>query len=359
MSVSVSIPSTKGRKIFYIADNTIIGREDPTRLRGWSRRVWAQYGELSTVDYFLARFDGKDFETYHDGLLHNYISRLTASPEGGIWIVYHNFFDETDCHEDSCPKGTSYFDGTSFHHYSIHNGLPQWSPDFAFTDVSWIVYSSKYDDIYVNCHTFFVKFQGGEWKVITEKTPRGILIEGPDKNLWQGFIGTGQQTNHLMYFDGFHWIEYNVNEVRSTILDTYYDGSYPFPYTSSMAVTPDGTVWMGMSRGILKINPDSLPSTVKTNVEPDTLKPSAIEVNCFPNPFNQSTNISFDVSYMQHVEMDVYSMTGQHIKKILSGNCDAGRHTVPFNGSNLSSGVYLYRLVTKDYVKMGKMMFVK
>ncbi|MHB9028045.1 MAG: right-handed parallel beta-helix repeat-containing protein, partial [Candidatus Latescibacterota bacterium] len=42
----------EGSKNYYIADNTIIGREDPNRLRGWNPRVWAKYGELSTVASF-------------------------------------------------------------------------------------------------------------------------------------------------------------------------------------------------------------------------------------------------------------------------------------------------------------------
>ena len=60
----------EGSKNFYIADNTIIGREDSTRLRGWSRRVWAQYGELSTVDSFCG------VKVYGQGhvICHNYVA---------------------------------------------------------------------------------------------------------------------------------------------------------------------------------------------------------------------------------------------------------------------------------------------
>ena len=328
--------------------------------------VWLAFYNYEDSKFYLARFDGENFETFHDELLHNYISRLTATPGGGVWIVYHNLFDATDCHEESCPKGTTYFDGTSFHHYSIHNGLPQWSPDTTFTDVSWIVFSSKFDDIYANCHTFFVKFQRGEWKIIADYIPRGILIEGPDKKLWQGFIGPGNQTNHLMCFDGYQWIEYDIIEVKSAIIDKYYDGSSPFPYTYSLAVTPDGTVWMGMSRGILRINPDSLPSTIKTNVDSDTLIPWATDVLSYPNPFNPSTTIQYTIpAYItEHVSIKVYDLRGAFIKTLVDQIAEPGVHSVIWDGTDksgnkASSGIYIYRLQAGDFTQSNKMLLVR
>jgi len=60
----------EGSKNFYIADNTIIGRESKTHLRGWNRRTWAKYGELATVDSFYG------VKVYGQGhvICHNYIA---------------------------------------------------------------------------------------------------------------------------------------------------------------------------------------------------------------------------------------------------------------------------------------------
>ena len=60
----------EGSKNFYIADNVMIGREDRTRLRGWNRRVWAKYGDLSTVESFVG------VKVYGQGhvICHNYIA---------------------------------------------------------------------------------------------------------------------------------------------------------------------------------------------------------------------------------------------------------------------------------------------
>ncbi|MCD6307722.1 MAG: hypothetical protein J7M24_01855, partial [Candidatus Latescibacteria bacterium] len=60
----------EGSENFYIADNVMIGRENRTRLRGWNRRVWAKYGELSDVSSFVG------VKVYGKGhvICHNYIA---------------------------------------------------------------------------------------------------------------------------------------------------------------------------------------------------------------------------------------------------------------------------------------------
>ena len=69
----------------------------------------------------------------------------------------------------------------------------------------------------------------------------------------------------------------------------------------------------------------------------------ALEQN-YPNPFNPSTNIRFDVANAGHVSLGVYDMLGRQVALLVNESLSAGTHTVSFDASNLSSGVYLYRL---------------
>lgn len=64
----------------------------------------------------------------------------------------------------------------------------------------------------------------------------------------------------------------------------------------------------------------------------------------YPNPFNPSTKISYEIPYDATVSIKIYDMIGKEVASLVSGNQTAGLHTVDFNASNLSSGVYFYTL---------------
>ncbi len=64
----------------------------------------------------------------------------------------------------------------------------------------------------------------------------------------------------------------------------------------------------------------------------------------YPNPFNPSTTISFDLPSESKVSVSVFDMSGRLVQSLIEGTLPAGYHTSAFNASNLSSGVYVYRL---------------
>lgn len=64
----------------------------------------------------------------------------------------------------------------------------------------------------------------------------------------------------------------------------------------------------------------------------------------YPNPFNPSTAIEFTLAERSDITLAVYDLFGSEIAVLASGSYSAGRHTVSFDGSNLSSGVYIYKL---------------
>jgi photosystem II stability/assembly factor-like uncharacterized protein len=83
----------------------------------------------------------------------------------------------------------------------------------------------------------------------------------------------------------------------------------------------------------------------------------------YPNPFNPSTVISYQLPVTGIVTLKVYNVIGQEVAEIVNEVKQAGVHTVQFDGSNLASGVYMYKLSVGDgpgnFVSTKKMMLIK
>jgi Secretion system C-terminal sorting domain len=80
----------------------------------------------------------------------------------------------------------------------------------------------------------------------------------------------------------------------------------------------------------------------------------------YPNPFNPTTTIKFDLPQAARVSLIVYNILGQKVMTLVNNETlSAGIHSVPFNGINLASGTYIYRLQTDKYVQIRKMILLK
>ena len=79
----------------------------------------------------------------------------------------------------------------------------------------------------------------------------------------------------------------------------------------------------------------------------------------YPNPFNPSTKINFGLKKAGNVEITVYNILGNKVATLLNGFKSAGNHSVSFNASSLSSGVYFYKIVTNEFVQARKMILEK
>jgi chitinase len=81
--------------------------------------------------------------------------------------------------------------------------------------------------------------------------------------------------------------------------------------------------------------------------------------NNYPNPFNPSTKIRFSVPREGVVKLIVYDILGREVSVLFNREVMPGTYEVTFNGSNLSSGMYLYSLVSEGYRITKKMLLVK
>jgi len=79
----------------------------------------------------------------------------------------------------------------------------------------------------------------------------------------------------------------------------------------------------------------------------------------YPNPFNPSTTISYEIPVDGAVSLKIFDMSGKEVMNLVDGVKNAGYYSINFNASNLSSGIYFYKLSANDFSSVKKMMLVK
>jgi photosystem II stability/assembly factor-like uncharacterized protein len=79
----------------------------------------------------------------------------------------------------------------------------------------------------------------------------------------------------------------------------------------------------------------------------------------YPNPFNSTTNISFTLPRGLHVELTVFNSSGEKIASLVNSFRESGTHTIGFDASNLSSGVYFYQINTSSFSEAKKLVLLR
>jgi hypothetical protein len=106
-------------------------------------------------------------------------------------------------------------------------------------------------------------------------------------------------------------------------------------------------------------NTDFLFSSATSVETKDSGPESYVLMQNFPNPFNPVTTIRYQLPERTRVNLSVYSILGQKIAELVNDNKEAGSYRVTFDASQLSSGVYLYRLQTDKTLISKKLMLIK
>jgi|GEM_PF-4226679 len=104
---------------------------------------------------------------------------------------------------------------------------------------------------------------------------------------------------------------------------------------------------------------DSIYGTL-TSVENIHEKPKEYELyQNYPNPFNPTTIISYSIPESQLIEINIYDILGRKVMRLDKEYRQAGKHEIELNGSNLSSGIYLYQLKAGKFTQTKKFVLLK
>ena len=98
---------------------------------------------------------------------------------------------------------------------------------------------------------------------------------------------------------------------------------------------------------------------VDVHDDPQTLPMQYALMQNFPNPFNPTTSIRYDLPERSVVSLKVYDVLGREVATLVDGMQEAGSKSVGFASNNLTSGVYFYRLQTEKYNAVRKFLLMK
>ena len=118
---------------------------------------------------------------------------------------------------------------------------------------------------------------------------------------------------------------------------------------------PDGGDWQIMdtiSRGFSNSTP--------TGIKDEALSITDYKLNQnYPNPFNPSTTISFSIPVQGNVSLKIYDVLGKEVVTLVDEMKGAGNYQITFDAAQLASGMYFYRLDTKNFSEVKKMILLK
>jgi hypothetical protein len=130
------------------------------------------------------------------------------------------------------------------------------------------------------------------------------------------------------------------------------------PCAIELGLADVGVVFVAENSGTRRVywdRYDALTNIVNNNVVADNYSLS----QNYPNPFNPSTKISFSIPQSDNVILKVYDMMGKEVATLVNTQMNMGSYSVDFNATNLSSGVYFYKLVSGNFTEVKKMTLIK
>lgn len=189
----------------------------------------------------------------------------------------------------------------------------------------------------------------GKYRNITEKYTTTItkndLIPGNEQVATTWYGGKIQSMLKLSY-----------NPITiADIIDLSLRQNILTPYSGFIIFNPDE------NHGYCQDCTDEAPTSVSDEIVKDSTL--SVDVSIFPNPLNPSTTISYELPNQGYVKIIVFNTLGQKVNTLVDEVKNAGKYSFSFDGSNLSSGVYIltvsFETSLKRYLKTKKMILMK
>jgi len=258
----------------------------------------------------------------------------------------------------------------------------------------------------------------GSWETVGSNAPKVFKVGSNFNMLYAGFDGTHYKIGLATSSDGITWTKSSQNPILSpgpsgtwdehsviTGALTEHDGTYYLMYIGQimpatesvgLATSPDGMVWSKYSGNPVfvpaapgnwdnrilygsMIFKDSLfhywysgyGGSWQTGYATSAFNPLSVGdrgegtpmlfklFQSYPNPFNPSATIEFQLPKAQTVTVLVFNTLGEEVSRLVDGKREAGFHSIEFNAQSLPSGVYFYQFRSEEFADTKKMTLLK
>jgi plastocyanin len=194
-------------------------------------------------------------------------------------------------------------------------------------------------------------------------------------------VTVAHATTHIIQFGGSFGLHYSPNSLNVSVGDTIrWEGDFSMHPLSSTTIPVGGQsfhqtsgsvfsysviiagtylyqcdfhVGLGMTGSFSALLTGV--ENIQTSFQPDAFR---LKQN-FPNPFNPTTMISFDIPFQTTVSLKIYNLIGQEVATIANENMPAGSYSKMWNAISMSSGIYYYRLQAGAYSETKKLVLLK
>jgi len=131
-------------------------------------------------------------------------------------------------------------------------------------------------------------------------------------------------------------------------------------YTHTYHISQDQSQWVRGKFFLCDLATGAIIVTQTMSVKDETVIPEQFSLSQnFPNPFNPSTMINYQLPISSFVTLKVYDVLGKEIAELVNETKEAGNYSVKFDASKLSSGMYIYKLTSDKFTEVKKMILVK
>jgi hypothetical protein len=369
--VSVDGSTVNSGSTFTIAPGESLSLSAIEQTSGGYNRVWSTSGDNLSKWYkngdFIAYSQSSSFSPGSgDNGAH-----LTA----GLRTVFNPTF------QNSFGGGYLTLDGSQ---YNSGSSISIVQSNSVTANASWQFYNG-------------IEYTFNHWQDNNTTNPRGFQIEssasytayytGKPSNSGKNFafngnIGdpinitwTDNQNSSVTEYQIWRRVKHNGILGDATLLatvsrgvQTYTDNEYSFTngYTNDMLsydvrayYEPDGTYsdpqWqIAYGEPSASVNENSISMQTKADEVP-----AEYSITNYPNPFNPTTTINYQLPENGLVTIKVYDMLGKEVATLVDGNRTAGYHNVTFDASRLTSGIYIYTITANNFVQSKKMLLMK
>lgn len=319
----------------------------------WRDSTWvnslllsAEYDSLRRIISFLGEFWMNDSWTYMlmDTFLYDSSSNLTAifseNWEAEAWL--NSFF--TKFEYDS----TGFLVTDTTYKWSISSWTPLSASIYSYDESAAVhitITEDWNDNLWVNSRKKTAELNAlGLDSVITHQQWVTDVWDNSWRTMWR-YDDSGNLTLYMVD----HW---DANEWELTSRTTYTndENGYRIGYLAESLL---GDIWSGFMRGTY--NYSGITSVKNDPITPDEF----LLLNNYPNPFNPSTVIEFEISTPEYVSLTIFNLRGEEVTRLIDRKLLNGRYKAKWDARGYSSGVYFYQLMVGESTITNKMVLIK